>query len=232
MKLRSYLHRYIIIALTFVLIISGTSCQEQGSTEAKEEQEPILSNAPFYSGTIRFTQLPTPAKPNVDLIVDFTITFKPDSNGNWPKIDFDPPTYSPNLEQINTVRVDWAMGGAYSDSLLWSKTVPKKVLFGMTSRYILDTLIRLNGEVSRSYRITIPSSAFSQYAQTSDLGDLHLGFSMNFNGQKLPKNPSLNDILYKTDYSSSEYIEYIPVTGRIYYVSEGAPQNQSLKIIP
>ena len=232
MKLQFYLQKYIVILGMFILIVSGTSCQEQGTTEAKIEKAVILSNAPFYSGTIHFTQLPTPENPNYDLIVDFTITFKPDSNGNWPKIDFDPPIYSTNIEQINTARVEWGMAGAYSDSLLMSRTVPRKVLFGTTSHYILDTLIHLTGEVTRSYRITMPSSTFSQYAQTSNMGDLHLGLNVFFNGAKLTENPSLNDILYKTDYSSSEYIEYIPATGKIYYVSEGTPQKPSFKIIP
>ena len=163
--------------------------------------------------------------------MDFTATFRPDSNGNWPKIDFDPPTYSTNLEQINTARVDWGMSACYSDSILNGRAVPKKVLFGTTSHYILDTLIHLAGEVTRSYRITMPSSAFSQYEQTSDMGDLRLILHINFDGARLLENPSLNDILYKTDYASLEYIEYIPTTGRIYYVSEGAPQNPALKII-
>lgn len=234
MKPRSNLHRSMIIPLMFVLTVSiiiGTSCQEQGATEVEEEQALILSSAPFYSGTIRFTQLPTPANPNHDLIVDFTIMFRPDSNGNWPKIDFDPPTYSTNLEQINTAKVAWGMAACYSDSIMNNRAVPQKVLFGMTSRYILDTLIHLAGEVTRSYRIIMPSSVFSQYAQTSDMGDLHLSLNVFFNGAKLLENPSLNDILYKTDYSSIEHIEYTPATGRIYYVSEGAPQNPSLTII-
>ena len=234
MKPRSYLHRLMNVPLLFILTLSiliGTSCQKQGSTQVEVEQTPIQSSAPFYSGTIRFTQLPTPANPNIDLIVDFTVTFRPDSNGNWPKIDFDPPTYSTNLEQINTARVDWGMAACYSDSIVNGRAVPQKVLFGTTSSYIIDTLIHLAGEVTRTYRITMASSAFSQYAQTSNMGDLHLILHINFDGAKLLENSSLNDILYKTDYNSSEYIEYTPATGRIYYISEGAPQNPSLTII-
>ncbi|MFZ2324559.1 MAG: hypothetical protein WAV89_12795 [Ignavibacteriaceae bacterium] len=234
MKPHSYLHKLMIIPLMFILalsIIIGTSCQKQGPTQVEVEQAPIQSNAPFYSGTIRFTQLPTPANPNIDLIVDFTATFRPDSNGNWPMIDFDPPTYSTNLEQINTGMVKWGISISYSDSILNGRAVPKKVLLGMTSRYILDTLIHLTGEVTRSYRITIPYSTFSQYAQTSDTGDLYISLNVFFNGAKLHENSSLNDILYKTDYSSIEHIEYTPATGRIYYASEGAPQNPALKII-
>jgi len=231
MKLRSYFHKSTIIPSMFVLtlIVMDTSCQKQGATQVEEKQAPILGSAPFYSGTIRFTQLPTPTNPNHDFVVDFTVTFRPDSNGNWPKIEYDPPIL--NAQRINTARVHWGVAACYSDSILNGRVFPQKVLFGTTSHYILDTLIHLDGEVTRSYQITIPSSAFSPYGQTSDMGDLHLILNIYIGGAKLTENPSLNDILYSPDYLSTEHIEYTLTTSRIFYVSEGSPQKPSFTIV-
>lgn len=214
----------IFLIVITILFISG--CKKD-ITQSEGDQIPIESNIPFYVGKIQFTQLPTATQPDLDIIIDIAVTFKRNKNGNWPIIEKD----NGSNEQINSVRVNWGIAGCYSDSIFNQRVVPKEVLFGTTYHYFLDTLIHLNDEINRDYRITIPSPLFSKYKLTSEAGDLSLVLELYFNGQKLLENSTENDILYKTEYQSIEHIEYTPVNERIYYVSVGAPDDPPFTII-
>ncbi|MBK7104549.1 MAG: hypothetical protein IPH62_04635 [Ignavibacteriae bacterium] len=211
----------LLIAIT-ILFISGC---KKNITQSEGDQIPIESNIPFYVGKIKLTQLPTATQPDLDMLIDLAVTFKRDKNGNWPIID------EKNNEQINSVRIAWTIAGCYSDSTYNERIVPEEVLFGTTNHSILDTLINLTDELTRNYRIVIPSSLFSQYKQTSEVGNMSLSLDLYFNGQKLLENSTENDILYKTEYQSIEHIEYTPVNERIYYISVGTPDSPPFTII-
>jgi hypothetical protein len=201
MKIKANLFRLgytlaFIIAILFLVI----RCEENTTTETEPvipEREP---GTPFYTGTIRFTQLPTSDNPDLDVIIDMNVTFEPDSNGYWPAL------YN---REINVVIVKWGWQVCYEDSAVYDGYV-NEMLYNSDFHTIDSLGLTSSKKIDRSYRFTIPSSYYSNYPQISEKGYLYIIACIDFEGKIVSY-----DSLHGLTYSCFEIIDYVPATGRI-----------------
>lgn len=224
MKTKSCLFSLVHKAVAVVIILFlNISCGENTFTETETIISDRTPGDPFYTGTIRLTQMPTSANPDRDLIIDMNVTFKPDSNGYWPAL------YN---QQVNTVKVTYFSLIFYSDSLFFSN-VPQDKLLQMSETQTIDslslppTISQLPIEVTRSYKFEIPAYIFSQYPQTSNLSKLHIRLDIRFIG-KIESTNSLNGLTYPC----FEVIEYELATGKLYHRSWYNDIESPFTIIP